>query len=326
MVPAGDDTWKKCPTAVDMWSYGIMLLELVSGKLFTWVGDKIAYQPHRLERALTLTRDHLPADDDWFTGAWNLIEQLLTKDPSSRPSMDSVLLSPFFTSDRFAATGDKLDRKFRVLTAHLNSIRQSANRTPAHLIRVQSEQTVIPDILRVFADKQLPLHKVYHVQWGPNGVRKPLQEVMDMFLMQLKEDAAATALFQQCSQPLQPLRSHLPPSSPNPSADQLTMYEACGRVLAKCLLEGIHVPITFSAALHCMLVNSPGLSSHVDECIAMMAAFDPEEALRLRQMLAARHADGNELCMTVGMILGTEDQAMLTDSNKEDVACQKVSC
>ena len=303
-----------------------MLLELVSGKLFTWVGDKVAYQPHRLERALTLTRDHLPADDDWFSGAWNLIEQLLTKDPSNRPSMDSVLLAPFFTSDRFAATTDNLDRKFRVLTAHLSSIRQNANRTPAHLIRVQSEQTVMTGILRVFADKQLPLHKIFHVQWGPNAVRKPLQEVMDMFLTQLKEDASPTALFQQCSQPLQPLRSHLPPAVQYVSANDLEMYEACGRVLAKCLLEGIHVPITFSVALHSMLVNSPGLTSHVDECIAMMAAFDPEEALRLRQMLAARHADGNELFMTVGMILGTEDEAMLTDNNKEDVACQKVSC
>lgn len=103
--------------------------------------------------------------------------------------MDSILPSPFFTSDRFAASTTTLESKFRVLTTHLNSIRQSANRTPAHLIRVQSEDTVMADMLRVFADRDLPLHKICHVQWGPNAVRKPLQEVMDVFLKQLMNDS-----------------------------------------------------------------------------------------------------------------------------------------
>ena len=318
-----DDSWKKCPTAVDTWSFGIMLLELVSGKQFAWVGDKIAYQPNRLLRAQTLSRDHLPNDDVWFNGAWDLIEQLLTMDPGSRPSMDSILLSPFFTSDRFAATADNLDRKFRVLTAHLNSIRQASNRAPAHLIHV-SEQTVMPDMLRIFADEQLPLHKVFHVQWGRNAVRKPLHEVMDLFLMQLKDNSSGTALFQQCDQTVKLLRSYLPPAQQRPSGAVLQQYQACGRILAKCLLEGIHVPITFSTALPSMLVNSPGLSSHADECIAMMAAFDPEEAQRLRQMLAARHGDGTELLLTVGSVLCNDDETLLTDNNK-DIACRKVS-
>ena len=301
-----------------------MLLELISGRQYAWVGNRIAHQPSRLQEPQTLSTEHLPSDDAWFSGAWDLVEQLLTKDASSRPSMDNILLSPFFTSDRFAANTDKLDRKFRVLTAHLNSIRQSTNRSPAHLIQVQSEQTVMPDMLRAFADKQLPLHKVFHVQWGPNAVRKPLQEVLDIFLKQLKDDASPIALFQQCDQPAKLLRSYLPRAQQQPSDATLQQYQACGRILAKCLLEGIHVPITFSAALHSMLVNSPGLSSDAAECIAMMTAFDPEEAQRLRQMLAARHGYGTELLLTVGSVLGNKDQTMLTDSNKEDVACRKV--
>ena len=58
----------------------------------------------------------------------------------------------------------------------------------------------------------------------------------------------------------------------------LKQYKACGRILAKCLLEGIHIPVSFSAALHCMLVGDELLSSSADECIAMLADFDPEEA------------------------------------------------
>lgn len=225
--------------------------------LFSWDGDKVASQPNQLEPAQTLTRKHLPSSDVWFSGAWHLIHELLQKEPSNRPSMDSVLLCPFFTSDRFAASALTLERKFRVLTAHLNSIRQSANRTPAYIFTVHSEQSVIPDILDVFSDKQIPLHKMFHVQWGPNSVRKPLQEVMDMFLSQLTTDTSPTALFQQCDQPSQLLRSYLPPAQPHVSYTALQQYEACGRVLAKCVLEGIHIPVTFSVALHCVLVNAP---------------------------------------------------------------------
>ena len=326
MNGAGDAAWKQCPAAVDTWAFGIMLLEVVSGKLFSWVGDKIAYQPGRLQRAQTLSRTHLPSDDVWFNGAWALIEQLLSKDPSSRLSMDAVLLSPFFASDRFAVgtSNTSLDWKFRTLSTHLSNIRQSTGRTPAHNIKIESEQTVVADMLRIFADNSLPLQKAFSVLWGHNGIRKPLQEVMDMFLVQLNNDQRPTALFQQCNQPVQLLRNYLPPAQKRLSDTAMQQYKACGRILAKCLLEGIHVPITFCPALHCMLVNTPGLSSHIDECCAMLAGFDPEEAQRLRQMLAARHGDGTELLLTVGGVLGSDDETMLTDGNKEDIACCKV--
>ena len=129
-----------------------------------------------------------------------------------------------------------------------------------------------------------------------------------MFLLQLRNDPSAEALFQQCDQPVQLLRNYLLPAQQRLSAAKLQQYQACGRVLAKCLLQGIHVPITFSAALHCMLVNQPGLSSHADECCAMLAGFNPQEAHHLRQTLAARHGDGTELLLTVGAVVGIEDE------------------
>lgn len=322
----GGAAWKDCPAAVDAWAFGIMLLEVVSGKLFSWVGDKVAYQPSRLQRAQTLSRKDLPTDDAWSNGAWNLVEQLLNRDPGSRPSMDAVLLSPFFTSDRFAAGSGatNLDWKFRILSTHLSSIRQGSSRTPSHTVRVQSEQTVMADMLRIFADGSLPLQKAFSVLWGPNSIRKPFQEVVDIFLMQLKDDSSPTALFQQCDQPIQLLRNYLPPVQERLSDAAMQHYKAFGRILAKCLLEGIHVPISFCPALHCMLVNNPGLSGDIDECCAMLAGFDPEEAHRLRQMLAACHGDGSKLMLTIGMVMGTDDETMLTDGNKEDVALCKV--
>ncbi|DBB18455.1 TPA: hypothetical protein ACH3X3_000097 [Trebouxia sp. C0006] len=62
------DAWRQHASAVDAWSFGIMLLELGAGYLFSWVAPigKIAFQHGRLDAAVPLSREALPANDDWF--------------------------------------------------------------------------------------------------------------------------------------------------------------------------------------------------------------------------------------------------------------------
>ena len=323
----GSDAWKQHPTAVDAWSFGIMLLELAAGKLFSWVAplNQLVFLAGRLDAAVQLSREQLPSGDAWFDGVWQLVTQLLDTSPDKRPSMDAVLMSDFFTSDKYApdTSSTPVDRKFRMLNSHLDALRHSSNRLPAHFIRVQSEQTVLADMVAAFADQAVPLGKVFYINWGPNSVRKPLQEVMDIFLIQLGADQTTAALFQQCDETRRLWRSFLPPKQA-PNATRQQHYQAVGRILAKCLLEGIHVPISFSAALHSVLVHNETLSSNSDECIAMMADFDPDVAQRLRQVLAAHHGDGSELMLTVGSMLGSSDETMVTDANKEEIICLKV--
>ena len=73
-----------------------------------------------------------------------------------------------------------------------------------------------------------------------------------------------------------------------------------------------------------MLVGTDALSSSAYERISMMAAFDPAESQRLRQVLAAHHGDDQDLLMSVGIILGSEAKTSLTDANKEATVCSKV--
>lgn len=56
----------------------------------------------------------------------------------------------------------------------------------------------------------------------------------------------------------------------------------------------------------------------------MLASYNPAEAQRLRQLLAADHGDGDVLMMSVGAVLGVDDDSMVTDTNKSDVVCRKV--
>ena len=190
-----------------------MLLELATGNLYSWVAPlgKIAFQPGRMEAAIPLTRDALPVDDDWFQALWDLALQLLNVRPHNRPSMSVALLSGFFTSDRLAFDGSNTptDRKFRTLNSHLDALRHGHTRLPPHLIQVQSEASALSDMLKAFSAADFALRKAVNVSWGKARVRKPLQEAMDVVFSQLSHEQGAAALFQQCDEPFQVLRSCL---------------------------------------------------------------------------------------------------------------------
>ena len=147
---------------------------------------------------------------------------------------------------------------------------------------------------------------------------------MDVVFSELSHQQGAAALLQQCDEPVLVFRTYLPPASANLSAEQTQQYVALGRMLVKCLLEGNHVPLNLSAAMHCMPVHHETLSSHVDTCITMLASSIPAEAQRLRQLLAADHGDGDALMMSVGSMMRTDDESKVTDANKNDVVCRKV--
>lgn len=281
---------------------------------------QIAFQAGRLDAVIHLSRQDIPSDDPWFDSLWELIIQLLDTAPHKRPSMDAVLMSDFFTSDKFAldTSSTPVDRKFRTFNSHLDALRHSSNRQPPYVVHVTSEQTVLKHMLASFSDAAVSLTETTVVSWGANNAQKPLQEVLDVLLKQLDTEEGPAALFRRSGRQLG--TSLLP--APGAQVPQ-QHYEVCGRILAKCLFEGIHVPITFSAALHCMLVGNYVLSSSADQCISIMAAFDPDESQLLRQVLAAHHGNGTHLLMTVGILLGTPDDTPLTDANKEATVCSK---
>lgn len=106
----------------------------------------------------------------------------------------------------------------------------------------------------------------------------------------------------------------------------LQEYTAFGRVLAKCILEGICVPIKFCTALHAFLLQQETPCTNATLALALMAEFDPVEAQSLRQTLHALLASPQaDLGVTYGMLLGNDDETPLTAANVDAVLCIKVS-
>ena len=94
------DAWRQHASAVDAWSFGIMLLELGAGYLYSWVAPigKIAFQPGRLDAAVPLSGEALPVNDDRFHALWKVAMQLLDAKPPNRPSVRVALISSPQTS------------------------------------------------------------------------------------------------------------------------------------------------------------------------------------------------------------------------------------
>ncbi|KAL0021153.1 hypothetical protein WJX77_005864 [Trebouxia sp. C0004] len=94
---AGSDAWRQHASAVDAWSFGIMLLELGAGCLYSWATPigKIAFQPGRLDAAVP------PYCQSTTTGCralWDVAMQLFDTKPHNRPIIGVALLSEFFST------------------------------------------------------------------------------------------------------------------------------------------------------------------------------------------------------------------------------------
>ena len=115
----------------------------------------------------------MPAGDAWFEDLWQLATQLLDKNADRRPSMAIVLLSEFFTSDKYALTSKSTptDGKFRALTSHLDAMRHSTARLPARIIDVASEASVAHDVLSAFSGATTDMSQALYISWGPTNTQ-----------------------------------------------------------------------------------------------------------------------------------------------------------
>ncbi|KAK3285676.1 hypothetical protein CYMTET_6725, partial [Cymbomonas tetramitiformis] len=383
-------TRRKHLFALDAWSLGIILLELLSGKAFKWNphASALEFRVPGTETSHSLNAAELDSNP-WQRVAWSLAKGLLHNDPTSRPSMTEALLHEFFTGqlDAYAAPSpqpspakaspgpagpspmrrkslkDALPpaaadleikpEKFSKLDDTLRQRRHSKNekkksKSKGRLDQLQAEarphiflrirsfssggdaDTAIRDMIDSFEKEHPCMESAFSVNMGTDtSTQRPLAEAVSNFFGACSH--TGNLMFEQGSSERQLGLHYLPLPDAMLGEKYARDYQAVGRILAKCLLEGIPVPLLFSQAMHSFILGDEELSDDVEECITLVTNFDPLYARELCRTLVHRHATGTVSGLTVGKLAraaeGTEVVSglpvtdVVTDTNKAEVVC-----
>jgi len=309
--------------AGDLWSVGVMALELVTGELHAWEPARRRLEA-AADRPLTL-----PKGGDKALGDFVALALALTAEGAGeRPTAGEALLHPFFTAAEGAPSAAPAATKLQAAQALLGEAQAAARRRGAaawstagtlepYVLRVGLD-TLVEDVLRGHLEApEAALGAPWHAVLG--GARAPLAEVMARFFeavtapdSRLLERSAAAAA--GGAPPL-----FLPVESATKAPRSFETL-ALGRVLGKCLVEGINCGVEFAPVLYaCLLGGEARAFATPEGALAHLAAWDRGDAARLRAILLRRLGTGNDAALTVGSLLGNGDGALLCDFTKRDV-------
>eukprot|EP00899_Mesostigma_viride_P007931 jgi/Mesvir1/17139/Mv26415-RA.1 len=318
--------------AEDLWSLGVMLLELAGTRL-SW-NATTSHLEDEQGRPIN-TADLLVGKSKWHHDLITLADSLLQKDPDARPSAEAVLASELFQQDPSASQVQQ-NRHMLLLTSHLAKLRQSpqgGGRPKIHVMRldVREGPGMVAPVLALFAREDVKPEET--VVGEHAGMRIPLSEVLHNFFEAVVlpaaglfeqgkgdgEDASESGAASQVREGVAFLPRVCQARVAKAVETHRQRLRTVGKILAKAVLQCIHVPVQFCSALFCALVAKDDLTQYsTADCLEMLAEFDPTDARRMRVTLAMKHGDG-ESGITLGALMGDAgaDETLMTDANKE---------
>eukprot|EP00899_Mesostigma_viride_P010620 jgi/Mesvir1/1955/Mv12440-RA.3 len=334
---------KQWPFAQDMWSLGVMLLEIQTGSLPLWnvVAGRLEDAQGRPVAVDASSTGGPSQGDPWTIALRGVTSSLLQVDPAGRPSAEDALSDPHgFLARDLTQVAVEQQRRMHALSSFLESLRRCPVRVAgrAHLLKVtdlDNRPQLVREVLEVFQADGLDLRVVFSVECG--GIRVPLSEVLDRFFQAVV--LPEVGLFEQGREGREDV---LPPSQlqegvaflpkkasqhAQASDQHMKKLRAMGKALAKAILECLHVPVSFATALCCFLVGDEQLADATpSRCLELMAEFDPVVARQMRGMLAITHGSGQEHAMMASMLTrcAAKDDFAITDANKGAVVRQAV--
>jgi serine/threonine protein kinase len=168
---SSSEDWKQNPWAVDLWSLGVMLLELVTGQVPADFAETLQHDPST------------DLADSGILAMWELAKGLLRTAPSERILANEALFSPFFQPP--ATTILSLEKRVMEAQGHLLHLRQEARKDSEPYLRLDS----IASVSQLTAEQFLSR---WNTTLGDNGSVVAACLVSPSALANLRVDGPAT--------------------------------------------------------------------------------------------------------------------------------------
>ncbi len=332
---AATPAWAQHPFAGDIWSYGMMALEVASGALHAWTGRRLEVAGSGEE--FMAPQKGCAAQQDCVSLALGA----LAMEPPARPSAGEALLHPFFSAAEDAhgvADGAALAAKLGALAAA-----GCAAPTDSHwVLALASASSCSAEDNSSWATALLDAvavapHDALARPWRVTQRRAPatLSAVMRAFwaaaprirslLTQSPADGPPSLSFSTLPLALRIDLPFLPVQAYDTFGASFRMalprFEALGRVIGKCVQEMLPVGVEFAPTAFAALLGREGEAlAQPGSALAHAAAWDEAAAAVHRTTLATRLGAGGAL-LTRDTYLGNGDETPVCDANKSATIC-----
>ncbi|DBA03693.1 TPA: hypothetical protein N0F65_004110 [Lagenidium giganteum] len=337
MAPYAD--WKRNPTALDVWSLGCMMLELLL-PVFAEIPGVI---PTRQRLATYLTVGEVPIQDiDWIklvdffsaphmNAYARLCSQLLVPDVMDALSVHEVLLTDVFVAvDTTQSTG--LETRWQTVLTAISRVRK-ANKTPVVLSVTSSLSSMDPshanadvfctEVVEKLTTSVSDLRILLRIVDG-QGALVPLNEVVELFFRRvvLPQYGLFTQSFEGTlngdakTKQEEPVHSQESQRAFVPAVHaKRTHPEAVGKLIAKCVIERVRVPLVLNSATLEFMLGRPERRTSLDDALDILRETCDDE------MYMLFHSVARQLCveqrqLRVCDLDGSSNVEPVTSANK----------
>jgi serine/threonine protein kinase len=321
--------WKSCPYALDMWSLGRMMVELLQ-PLFPLVFPKFN-NSHALMmidfeefdwRALIGHFKESPHMQAYV----RVCLQLMRTEPYDRMTAQELLQEPIFYQDV-----SKFDTAPSIISLVRNLAASRQSRESPIIITIPKRQadsdeetynaSFLRKILNTFSSPINVHMPIPFFEANNAGGRHVVGEVFDIFFAHLVRPVHA--LFTQLTVSdsngtISADKAYLPTIGGNKQ-----QFQAVGRVMAKCLVDGIRMPINLNSACLDYIIGRTMQPTNPDMCLALLQETDVTDATLYRHILSERQDTIKYTC-SIGALDGSDSEQKVTDENKASIVCRSI--
>eukprot|EP01147_Barroeca_monosierra_P005799 gene5799-9025_t len=305
---SSSDGLQQFSPATDMWSLGIMLAELLSGELFSWNPTLNTIVNSQQEQ---IDLHEKPGD------AWDLVRQLLIKNPSLRVSAHNLLHHSFFfqAMDPLSLRGLPANEgmaanAYSALHTHLASLHRPD--LPSQRVVISNATRLGQELLAHFRETEdVSSNIVVEVSMEGHPFAGVAMQCLEQLLM-----VTGSLLVDRCGGNQQ----FILPASDLTSEHILSEWYAIGKLLAKCVMDSVCVKLPFATVFYEYLVRGESCDQ-LESSLSHLAVIDPpmyEDLLRLQSLKIS----SKRKTYSTDIYPGCRIKGIVTDRLKRDVLQQ----